>query len=724
MLGSSEAKPRSVHHNRRALTPRRDVDSLLNESLQDRLRFEQLVSELSAKFVNVRAEDVDDAINTALGRVSTFMKSELSTFIVRDPDSGLLRHSHQWVANGTHVAIDFTDFNIEKQAPWLARELTKLAPIPIARIQDFPREAGAERALAESLGVKSILWVPISIDGALIGCIALNTVKQEAEWSKPIVQRLRLLGEVFANALVRKHVEEVLDERLRFERLLSELSTRFVHLPARDVDKIIEDALARVGEFVGADETFVIGDSPEPSPPDVTHGWFANGVVRELKFKGKDLLKTFPWLAARLNVNERVVLSSRNELPPEAYREREYFESVGLDAALVYPLSVGGKLFGVLFVQSFHSRQWPEGVVERFQLVADLFANALSRKADDERISKAFGEIEKLEERLQAENSMLREQSELRHRYERFVGDSDAIEEVLSQAEQVADTNATVLIQGETGTGKELLAQTIHQISSRHNRPMITVNCAALPATLMEAELFGREKGAYTGALTKQIGRFELADGATIFLDEIGELPLELQVKLLRVLQHGQFERLGSAKTITVDARVIAATNRDLAQSVREGAFREDLYYRVSVFPVTVPPLRERREDIPALVWAFVREFGESMGKTIDSIAQATMGRLQSYPWPGNVRELRNVIERGMILSRDRTLRFQLPAIQSGDTGQLINLAEVEKRHIITVLKKTRWRIRGRNGAAELLGLKPSTLYSRMDKLAIERPKS
>ncbi len=724
MLESTKTEPKTVGHDKRVLTTRRDADACLMELKREHLGFEQLVSELSAEFVNLCIEDVDEAIQSALSRVSTFMNADLSTFMVYDQKTGCLNHTYQWLKKGVDFALDFTHFNIEEEAPWIARELPKLEPTAIQRLPDFPPEAVKERVIAEMAGIKSILWVPIAIEGDLIGCIALNTVKRETEWSEPVVQRLKLLGEVIATTLVRTHHQEMLKERLRFERVVNELSTRFVNLPAQDVDKVIDEALAQIGELVGVDETFVIRISKGPGSSDVTHGWFANGAVRELNFKEIDLLSTFPWLASRLNGSKSVVVSSRDELPSKAYREHEYLESVGLCSALVYPLMVGGKLYGALFIQSFRCKQWSKEEVDGLPTVAELFANALSRKADDEKISEAFAEIERLKERLQAENSMRREQVEFRNRYERFVGDSAAFEEVLRQAEDVADTDSTVLIQGETGTGKELLAQTIHQISSRHERPMITVNCAALPATLIEAELFGREKGAYTGALTKQVGRFELANDATILLDEIGELPLELQAKLLRVLQNGQIERLGSAKTLTVDVRVIAATNRDLTQLVHDGAFREDLYYRLSVFPITVPPLRDRCDDIPALVWTFVQEFGEKMGKTIDSIPQTTMERLQHYPWPGNVRELRNVIERGMILGRDSTLRVQLPTIHNGESGQLINLAEVEKQHIIKVLKKTRGRIRGRHGAAELLGLKPSTLYSRMEKMAIEKPKS
>jgi len=336
-------------------------------------------------------------------------------------------------------------------------------------------------------------------------------------------------------------------------------------------------------------------------------------------------------------------------------------------------------------------------------------------------LQEAFAEIEQLKDRLQRENVCLREEIQLRYEHEEIVGNSAAIKTVMAQVEQVASTPAAVLLMGETGTGKELFARAIHKLSPRKDAAMVAVNCAALPATLMESELFGREAGAYTGALSKQIGRFEMADGSTLFLDEIGELSMELQAKLLRILQDGQFERLGSSQTISVDVRIIAATNRDLTQAIREGQFREDLYHRLNVFPIAIPPLRERIEDIPLLVWAFVKEFGARMGKAVDTIPRRTMEDMKRYPWPGNVRELRNVVERAMILSAGSTLQAEVPSISGSSSAEPMTLTEVQRRHILDVLNKTGWRIRGKNGAAEILGLKPTTLESRMAKLGLDR---
>jgi transcriptional regulator with GAF, ATPase, and Fis domain len=279
-----------------------------------------------------------------------------------------------------------------------------------------------------------------------------------------------------------------------------------------------------------------------------------------------------------------------------------------------------------------------------------------------------------------------------------------------------------VLVRGETGSGKELVAQAIHRLSPRQRHLLVKVNCAALPSGLVESELFGREKGAYTGAMTRQIGRFEVADGSTLFLDEIGELSLEVQAKLLRVLETGEFERLGSPRTIKVDVRLIAATNRDLPEEIRKGRFREDLYYRLNVFPIRVPPLRERTEDIPLLVWTFLEECCARMGKKITQVPRRTMEALQRHPWPGNVRELRNVVEHSAIVSTGDTLRVPILDEIAAVAAPQPTLADSERELILRALERNRWRVKGPEGAAAALGLNPSTLYSRMKKLGIRPP--
>ena len=337
-------------------------------------------------------------------------------------------------------------------------------------------------------------------------------------------------------------------------------------------------------------------------------------------------------------------------------------------------------------------------------------------------LSHALAENQEFREHLKAENIYLKQEINLGHTHKNIVGESEAIKGVLEKVEQVAETDTSVLIQGETGTGKDLVAQAIHNLSLRRDKTMVKVNCAALPPTLIENELFGREKGAYTGAFSRQVGRFEIANGSTIFLDEVSELSIELQGKLLRVLQDGRFERLGATESIEVDVRVIAATNRDLESAIKEGSFRDDLFYRLNVFPIYVPPLRDRKEDIPSLVWTFIKGFERRMGKSFDTISQRSMELLQDFPWPGNVRELKNLIERMMIMCEGEILHVELPSLGAGtNIYEGLTLEAMERKHIQSVLEQTDWRVSGRKGAAEILGLKPTTLNSRMKKLGIKR---
>ena len=348
------------------------------------------------------------------------------------------------------------------------------------------------------------------------------------------------------------------------------------------------------------------------------------------------------------------------------------------------------------------------------------------RKDAEESLRMAFMEIKQLKDRLLAENIYLQHEVAQKFNFGEIIGQSSAIAQVFEKIEQIAVQNTTVLLQGETGTGKGVVARAIHARSSRKDRPMITINCTALPANLIESELFGREKGAFTGASARQMGRFELADGGTIFLDEIGEMPMELQCKLLRVIQDGEFERLGSPRTIKVDVRIIAASNRKLEEEIAKGCFRQDLYYRLNVVPITIPPLRARTDDIRLLVDFFVVKFNKKIGKRIETIPKDALQALESYEWPGNVRELESVIERAVIISQGSSLRildhFTMPLTASAESGSdLKALADLEHDHILHVLQKTNWRVEGKNGAAAILDINPSTLRARMRKLGINR---
>jgi len=373
------------------------------------------------------------------------------------------------------------------------------------------------------------------------------------------------------------------------------------------------------------------------------------------------------------------------------------------------------------------TRRWPPALVERLQLISEIFGAALQRCQHESALRSSVAEIERLNARLEADNVYLKEEIKNYHDFDEIVGDSTALRLALARLSQVAPTNSSVLLLGPTGTGKELFARALHERSRRHARPLVRVNCAALPPTLVESELFGHEKGSFTGAVGMRQGRFELADGGTIFLDEIGDLPQEIQVKFLRVLQEGEFERVGSSRSKKVDVRVIAATHHNLEQAVAEGRFRADLYYRLSVYPIHLPSLQDRIDDIPRLVWFFIHRHQRDLGRQITKVPQTLMDALQRYSWPGNVRELENVVERAMIASAGSTLQLDAPLVFSTPMREKAeevseNLDAVQRAHIENVLERCGWRINGTGNTAERLGIHPNTLRFRMKKLGVTCP--
>ncbi|MBW2515339.1 MAG: sigma 54-interacting transcriptional regulator [Deltaproteobacteria bacterium] len=513
----------------------------------------------------------------------------------------------------------------------------------------------------------------MAIGQQTLGSCVLVSVREERTWPADLVQRMQLIAAVFAGALVRKRSEESLRE-----------SEARLNLAATSADAglwILEISTGHIWATQKARELYGFAPGQELNFED-----FIQIIAPEDRARIRRSVEQTTRTKGDFREEYRIVHPD-GTIKWMAARGRPYFKSSGEPE----------RLMGVSLDISEHKRM-------------------------EDQLRGRLEEIEGLKQQLEKENIYLREEIELQNVHEEIVGRSQAMKVVLAQIEQVARTDATVLIEGETGTGKELLARAVHQLSARKHRSLVTVNCASLPPSLIESELFGREKGAYTGAMTRMTGRFELADGATLFLDEIGELPQDVQAKLLRVLEEGRFERLGSTQPLQANVRIIAATNRDLAHDVDEGKFRKDLYYRLNVFPITVPPLRERPDDIPLLVWAFVRQFEKKMGKRIDHIPRKSMEELQHYLWPGNARELRNVVEHAMIVSSGKTLEVRVPRMASSDIPANLSLEDAERRHILGVLEQSGWCITGQGGAAEILGLKRTTLQSKMKKLGIKRP--
>lgn len=828
----------------------RDEPHQIREEFELRLRFETLVAGLSLKFIDLPANEVEREIEDAQRRVCQCLGLDLSAVWQWSAESpGFLALTHLYRSLDGPPTPEPMD--AREHFPWCLRRLLDNDVIAVSSLEELPTEAARDRESWQHFGIKTSLTIPLSVGGGpLIGAVSFADVKEERVWSEPLVERLQIVAQIFANAITRKRSERVLleseerlslateaaglgvwmwdlsrnevwasenwrrmfgfapeeriqyettiqrihpqdretvdravqcaienqtsivteyrvvlpdgaerwiaargrlcsrsadaqarmlgialdvterkraeqalQERLRFEQLLSDLSAKFINQPPDQIDSVIDDSLRRLLETLGHDRSSLGQVNRETGHLLVTHSCAVSGV--EPFPVGGRVDDYVPWIVGQIRNGKTLFLKCLpDDLPPEAEKEKQLSISRGIKSTVAIPLGAGGSVLGMITFSFLRPHcAWHPEVVSRLQIIGEVFANALVRKQSDEAIRAALAENERLRERLERENIYLREQVTLKHHHGRIVGTSPALRKALSEAEHVAATDAPVLLLGETGTGKELLAQTIHELSMRRDRPMVIVNCASLPATLIESELFGREAGAYTGAASAQVGRFVVADGSTLFLDEIGEFPIELQAKLLRVLQDGRFERLGSPDTVTVDVRIIAATNRDLEQAVRDGKFRPDLYHRLNVFPIHVPPLRQRREDIPPLVWAFVESLGRRMGKVIKSIPRRTMEQLQQYSWPGNVRELSNVIERAMILTKGDSLLIEIPSLGNSSRPSLMTLNEGTREQILKVLQDTGWRIRGAGGAAEILAVKPTTLEARMAKLGITRPK-
>lgn len=668
-----------------------EADQVLEQELQERLRFEALMSELAARFIHLAADQLDGAIEQSqrelceelgLDRSALFQRSDDATETLWlthlyqraeaggpateervQPDSG----SRLIVVREETVPLEvYTQVDAKASFPWIYEQLRQRQTIVIPEVELLPVEAAVDQRRLQGYGTKSTVVVPLFLEKNWLGCLTFAALRQQHQWPRPVVRRLEFVADVFTSALARKHAEQQLrSSEQRFRALVEQAGDGF-------------ELLDQAGRYLDVNAA----------------------TVQQLGYTREEMLQLTVF-----NVDPAV--------KPEKFAQ---LEEALAKSSPVRLESVHQRKDGSTFpVEITISGIRLNGSPCFLTLVRDI----TERKQAEEQLSRSWQEITQLKEQLRAERDYLREEVKLSQAHGEIIGRSEGIKRVLQQVEQVAPADCPVLVSGETGTGKELIAQEIHRVSRRREQMMVLVNCAALPAGLIESELFGRERGAYTGALTSQVGRFELANGSTVFLDEVGELSLEVQAKLLRVLQQGEFERLGSPKTHKVDARVIAATNRDLAAEVRQGKFREDLYYRLKVFPIEIPPLRERVSDIPLLVFAFMEEFSKRMGKKITKVPRRAMQALQEHSWPGNVRELRNVIEHSVILSSGEVLKLSVLGDTPTPQPQPQTLAEAEREHILRTLESTAWRIKGPHGAAPRLGLQPSTLYSRMQKLGI-----
>jgi formate hydrogenlyase transcriptional activator len=613
----------------------------------------------------------------------------------------------------------------EAPAPELAREETPTwwvyqnqQPFVVAAVDHetrFPRMM--ERL--KGYGVQSACFLPLTTAHRRLGCLIIGS-QHPAAYSREEVHFL---------SLVASQVSVAMDDALNFEasqraqsdlqrekdrlKLLLELNNSVVsNLELRDLLRAVSPSVRRVMQCDGVAVDLL---DPETNRLRI----FALDFPEGKGFLQEEILLPVDGPAAKvLQTGQPLVMC-----PPTPERmNSEIYARVaneGIRSGCLVPLGNRNRTLGILALGRLEENPFTQDEVDFLVQVARQISLAIEN-------ALAYGEIRELRDQLAQEKLYLEDEIRSEIHFDEIVGKSEALRHVLQAVETVAATDSTVLILGETGTGKELIARAIHQRSPRQAHAFVKLNCAAIPTGLLESELFGHEKGAFTGAIAQRIGRFELAHRGTIFLDEIAEIPLELQPKLLRVLQEREFERLGSARTLRSDARLIAATNRDLPARVHEGQFRDDLFYRLNVFPIRVPPLRERPEDIPLLVRHFTEQFARRMNKTIESIPTRTMQALARYSWPGNVRELENVIERAVILSSGPVLQIPLADLKSrarppAGAGNG-TLQEAERKHILAVLNEANWVLSGPNGAAARLGMKRSTLQFRMRKLGIVRP--
>jgi formate hydrogenlyase transcriptional activator len=691
----------------------------------EKLPFEELLFQLSAKFINLPTDRIDDEINNGLKLISESLSIDRIALLQFSEDKKQFHLTHGFAVNSKEIPPNFL---VSAKLPWFTGSIKKGKILRISKIDDLPKEAFPEREYSKKQGFKAFVTIPLKVSDSVIGGISYTDMTNERTWQDHTVQRLTLVNEIFASTLGRQHTEKKLTnayleikEQLQFEKLISSLSSEFISLSPDLIDQKIINSLRLISESVHIQRITLHQFSKDKKQLYLTHSYVEDPTQRIPKFLVSEKL---PWFSESIKKGKIQRISKIDDLPEMAASEKQYAKKHGIKAFIIIPLRISGLIIGAIaYSNLIKERSWSNNIVQRFTLVNEIFANALERKQNDHALNKAYCDIKELQEKLQNENLYLREEIEVRQSHKKIIGQSDPIMHVLSQIEKVAPQDTNVLILGETGTGKELVADEIHSLSSRRKQLMVKVNCGALPPTLIESELFGREKGAYTGAVARQIGRFEAAHNSTLFLDEIAELPPELQIKLLRVLQEGKFERLGSTKTISVDVRIISATNQDLQNALNKGKFRQDLYYRLNVFPITVPPLRDRREDIPLIVWHFVREFEKAMGKKIESITERSMKLFLNYLWPGNIREIRNIIERSMILGTGSVLKVNPLLFDPENVITKTNgtLEELMRNHILDALDRCNWQVGGINGAAQVLGLNRTTLISKMKKLQIKR---
>jgi formate hydrogenlyase transcriptional activator len=709
------------------ITERKRAEEALRRSEE---RWRTLLGINNAVITNLTQEGLLNAICDALQRVVPVYRAALTLYQPERDTLRILAVSRHWTSDYFQAGAEFA--RTEGPSGWVFNTGRPMLRHDLEAERQYPVE---DRLFAE--GVRSCCLVPLMLRGQCLGTLNVGSEHPNqysdagAAFLVEVASQVALaVGNMKAYEEIGALKSEVECAAERTGTLLEVNNAIITHLTRDALLHSVSESLRRVIPFDRA--AFTLYD-----PKKETFRYLAmEGALPSEHFRAGLEFHRSESMAALVFDQQRPVL--RRDLEQEQqYPNDRRLVAEGFRADCLVPLVVAGRCIGTLNVASKTRNQYSDWDLRLLQDVGNQVALAVENM-------QAYEAIAALKARLETENVYLQEEIRTEHNFDEIVGGSPALLAVLHKLAQVAPTDSTVLICGETGTGKELFARAIHSRSPRKNRPLVKVNCSAISAGLVESELFGHVKGAFTGAIERRVGRFELADGGTIFLDEVGELPLETQAKLLRVLQEQEFEPVGSSRSLRVDVRVIAATNRDLAAAVQAGTFRSDLFYRLNVFPLDVPPLRDRRADIPHLAMFFLSYYAKKLGKNVDGISQGAMDRLASYPWPGNVRELQNVIERAVILSRGSILEQEpdlvsmltsgvLPAppgpaamaqVAEPASATFATMEQVERDHILAALKHTGGVVEGRKGAATMLNLHPNTLRHRMDKLGIKRSTS
>lgn len=691
-------------------------------------KFRQLLHDLAARLICARPCGVGSEIDHTIEATARFWNLDWLCFFELSPDQKRVHSIHSYTAQ---ESISPSVRIINNHLPRFMEKMSNCNPAVFDQIPGPFCNDDCARYRNEEKPATPVLIIPADSDESIEGILMFPSLPVQHWCANGLLEEFRYLGRILAGSLERKKAVEDIGELRQFEKLLSEISATYINLPVEEIEKTVKYDFGRLGKLLQADRfnLYLISEDRVSFNLEEHFAWWPDEddiLIKKIEkedIKTRALFDKSHYLFDKWRKGEVCQFERLEDLPDDASEVKGILAKFGAKSYLSIPITLAGSPAGAFtVVTTHHHRTWSNDLLPRLRLFGEIFINAMERKISEEKLREALSEVRILKDRIEADYVYLREEIKLEYDIRDIVGRSDALKGILLKIRQVAPTNATVLILGETGTGKGLIARAVHNASVRKDRPLIQVNCAALAPSLIESELFGHEKGAFTGAQACKIGRFELANGTTLFLDEIGDLPLEMQAKLLRVLQDGEFERVGGTTTIKTDARIIAATNKDLEKEADEGRFRKDLWYRLNVFPINVPPLRERLQDIPLFISFFLDRYGKWIGKRFDKVHQGTIKALQRYSWPGNIRELENLIERSVITSSDGKLQIDAPKEREGKLHKNGTIEEIERSYILEVLNDTYWKINGANGAAKRLGMNPSTLRFRMKHLGISRP--